>query len=114
MNNGQHRPAIPHNCLKLWLYQPIDVMKFFKLVLGRCLRPLVWVRKRKTDSRLGMCRYPAQSRSYPQPVRGPEVVKPSGNTFLVAGKQVIGGVLRCHLVAAKGSDHKQSALNRSE
>ena len=26
----------------------------------------------------------------PQPVRGPEVVEPSGNTFLVAGKQVIG------------------------
>src|SRR3954469_19700731 len=32
MNNGQHRPAIPHNCLKLWLFQPIDVMKFFKVV----------------------------------------------------------------------------------
>jgi acetyl esterase/lipase len=26
----------------------------------------------------------------PQPVRGPEVVEPSGNKFLVAGKQVIG------------------------
>ena len=26
----------------------------------------------------------------PQPVRGPEVVEPSGNTFLVAGRQVIG------------------------
>src|SRR3989475_5790059 len=26
----------------------------------------------------------------PQPVRGPEVVEPSGNTFLVAGRQVVG------------------------
>ena len=26
----------------------------------------------------------------PQPVRGPEVVEPSGNTFLVAGREVIG------------------------
>src|ERR1035437_2790532 len=26
----------------------------------------------------------------PQPVKGPEVVEPSGNTFLVAGRQVIG------------------------
>ena len=26
----------------------------------------------------------------PQPVRGPEVIEPSGNRFLVAGKQVIG------------------------
>ena len=26
----------------------------------------------------------------PQPVRGPEIVEPSGNTFLVAGRQVIG------------------------
>ena len=26
----------------------------------------------------------------PQPVRGSEVVEPSGNTFLVAGRQVVG------------------------
>src|ERR1022692_3746944 len=26
----------------------------------------------------------------PQPVRGPEILEPSGNTFMVAGKQVIG------------------------
>jgi acetyl esterase/lipase len=26
----------------------------------------------------------------PQPVKGPEVVEPSGNTFLIAGKQIIG------------------------
>jgi acetyl esterase/lipase len=26
----------------------------------------------------------------PQPVRGPEILEPSGNTFLVAGKPVIG------------------------
>jgi len=87
-------------------------MKFFKVVFWAVYAAVGVGAETKGWQSSGHVQVPIWPKAAPdpQPVRGPEVVKPSGNTFLVAGKQVIGGVLRCHLVAAKGSDHKQSAL----